>query len=259
MELQKHSNEISTSLIGSKQKVFQAIQQPKLFVSTDEDLKSVMKYIFVLVGLRDIPTDIRKDVLFQYIRENYKNYSLQELKLAFELALKKEFVCEIRHYEMFSPSYFSGVFEAYIEYRSEIARKFMMEQQAKELKPKELTIDEIKKLKNEFYVEILEPLFENFRLSNKLEFGMVPVRVVYEALKKDYSVIDLTESEMQEIKQKAKQIKNVYSDGLNKFIGTKETPEERFKNSCQKMAIEYSFKKLINRNTNLKNETDESN
>jgi hypothetical protein len=101
-------------------------------------------------------------------------------------------------------------------------------------------------------MDILQPIFQKYSETKKIEFGLVPVRIIYESLKNDYAVIDLTEEEKNEIKQTAKKQSAQFTEGLNKFMGIKETQEERFKNSCQKMAIQKSFDKLINQKKEIR-------
>lgn len=245
-ELQKQSNEISILPTGKNQ-VIKSLQQPKIFSCSDDEIKSTFKYIFALVGLREYPTDIRKKVLFDFIKTNYANYALDEIKTAFQLALKNEFICEIKHYEMFSPSYFSGVFEAYIEYRSGIAREFMAKEQNKLDEPKKKTAEEVLELKKQFFTEILKPIFDNFQETKKLDFDLTPVRIIYESLKNDHQAINLSNEEKDEIKKQAQLLTYLPDDKINKLIRTKKTSEEKFKDFCQEIAIKISFEKLINK------------
>jgi hypothetical protein len=246
MELAKTNKELST-LKTSKSKVVQAFEQPKIYTLTEiEDLKNTIKYIFVLVGLRETPSKEEFMVLIDYIKTNYTMYSLQELKLAFQLALKKEFVVEINHYGLFSPSYFSVVMYAYSEYREQIAKDYMRDnQKQKDLdnQNKEVSPEKIERLKKEFYRDVLKPLFIEYKNSGRLMFGYVPVRLVYESLKNDYDVLNISDKHKEEIKENAYlevQDKHKYC----KLTGDKKTKKEMWKELCQVKAIEISFNKL---------------
>lgn len=250
--LQKASSECS-NLETSKRKVEKSFSCPKIYsLENDEPIKMMLKYIFTMVGLQNIPSKEEFFVLVNYVKSNYSVYSVEEIKISFELAISKQIVAETNHYGIFSCTYFSNIMGAYSEYRERIAKEYLADQQRERNKPKEPTKEQIIKLKKDFFNQVLAPLFEKYKANKKLEFGLTPIRIVYESLK-EHGVIELTKDEESEIKESFKNVRPVNNnEGLNKFIGTKKTPNERYRDYCQKIAIEISFNKKINRNETLK-------
>src|SRR5512137_161350 len=69
--------------------ILQAQSTQSLRLRHEEDLKQVLRYAMVLVGLRgnNMPTEEEKFVLLNFIRSNFGNQTPEEIKLAFELAV----------------------------------------------------------------------------------------------------------------------------------------------------------------------------
>jgi hypothetical protein len=120
-----------------------ALAEARICNGTEEELKKALRYIFVLVGLKsqNYPVAEEKQLLHEFIFENYGGHTPAEIKLAFKLAitlklgLKPEnVVC----YENFSIAYFSRIMEAYRDWAREQV-KLLPEP---ELKPKVLTEQE---------------------------------------------------------------------------------------------------------------------
>lgn len=117
-----------------------AIDSNKIFESPVESLKDVLKFVMILVGIREqnIPNDVEKKVLIDFIQRHYGGHSLMEIKLAFEMAVTDKLSFEkgenSHHYENFSCSYFSKIMNAYRKWAaSEI--KHLPKKEVKELPP----------------------------------------------------------------------------------------------------------------------------
>jgi hypothetical protein len=94
-----------------------------LRLSGEEDLKQVLRYCMVLVGLRgnNLPTEEEKFVLTNFIRSNFGNQTSAEIKIAFEMAVAGKLQVDAKCYENFSCEYFGRIMNAYLEYaRQEI-------------------------------------------------------------------------------------------------------------------------------------------
>ena len=246
MELAKTSSDLTPLKKTGRSMVIESFEKPKIYSLTDlEPLQLTLKYIFVMVGLRNIPSKEERAVLIDYIKDNYSIYSVEEIKIAFQLGLKREFECEMNHYEIFSCNYFGQVFDAYLKYRERIAKDYLADQERERNKPKEPTKEQILKLKKDFFNQVLMPLFENYKENKKLDFGYTPIRIVYESLRDDHKVINLTDEEKNTIEKSSKErFKDLKTDKLNKLLGGKKTPKERYFDLCQKKAIEKSFDKI---------------
>lgn len=87
----------------------------------EEDIKQVLRYAMILVGLRsnNMPTDEEKFVLLNFIKSNFGNLTPEEIKLAFEFAVAGKFNIDAKCYENFSCEYFGRIIKAYNEYSIE--------------------------------------------------------------------------------------------------------------------------------------------
>lgn len=84
----------------------------------EEDIKQVLRYAMVLVGLRgnNMPSEEEKFVLLNFIRSNFGNQTPEEIKLAFEWAVSGKLGVDAKCYENFSCEYFGRIMKAYIDF-----------------------------------------------------------------------------------------------------------------------------------------------
>jgi hypothetical protein len=84
----------------------------------EEDLKQVLRYAMVLVGLRgnNMPSEEEKFVLLNFIRSNFGNQTPEEIKLAFEWAVSGKLAIDAKCYENFSCEYFGRIMKAYVDF-----------------------------------------------------------------------------------------------------------------------------------------------
>ena len=73
---------------GSAIAIQQAQSTHSLRVRNEEDIKEVLRYSMLLVGLRgsNLPTEEEKFVLTNFVKSNFGNDTCEEIKLAFEMA-----------------------------------------------------------------------------------------------------------------------------------------------------------------------------
>lgn len=105
----------------------------------EEDLKQVLRYSMVLVGLRgnNMPTEEEKFVLINFIKTNFGNLTPEEIKLAFEWAVSGKLGIDAKCYENFSCEYFGRIAKAYIDYSRQSTLTVVKEVEA----PKEIPSD----------------------------------------------------------------------------------------------------------------------
>jgi hypothetical protein len=97
-----------------------------------ESLKEVLRYCMLLVGLRakNFPANAEKEVLIQFIFDQYSGHTVEEIKLAFDMAVAGKLdVEDVNCYENFSPIYFGKIMNAYRkwaaqQYRQEVKEDF---------------------------------------------------------------------------------------------------------------------------------------
>ena len=90
-----------------------AFKGDKLNLISPVTLRENLAYIFTLIGLTRLPDTIELEVIEDYIRSTYPYFTIQEMRIAFKMAVQGKFDCNIEHYEKFSPKYISGIMNAY--------------------------------------------------------------------------------------------------------------------------------------------------
>ena len=111
---------------------------------TPEEISGVLRLVFVKTGLRaaNLPSQIEKQVLIDFIYRNYGNHKLQEVNLAFDLAIMDKLDVDSNHYENFTCKYFASIMKAYRIWAAprheEATKKPVLMIEAK----KELTLEE---------------------------------------------------------------------------------------------------------------------
>lgn len=92
-----------------------ALKAPKIYQVGEDALKAAMLFIYTLIGLRgeNYPKGIEKDMIHTYIRQYYGGHTLDELRLAFTMAVQSRLPVEATVFENFTPAYFSRVMDAF--------------------------------------------------------------------------------------------------------------------------------------------------
>lgn len=93
--------------------IIEAFKGDKLNLISPVTLRENLAYIFTLIGLTRLPDTIELEVIEDYIRSTYPFFTIQEMRIAFKMAVQGKFDCNIEHYEKFSPKYISGIMNAY--------------------------------------------------------------------------------------------------------------------------------------------------
>lgn len=156
-------------------------------------------YCFSLIGLKKefFPSDAQKAVLIKFIQDRLGNYTPEEIKLAFELAIVGKFDIDLDHYgEGFSPKYLMRIFGAFTNHRNKIALELDREQKRLELV--ESPEDEAKKVE-----DFLKSSIEIYK-NSKLTFSGTKyhANIIYDLLKVHFTreeLIDFKEETRLEI------------------------------------------------------------
>ena len=93
--------------------IIEAFKGDKLNLISPVTLRENLAYIFTLIGLTRLPDTTELEVIEDYIRSTYPFFTIQEMRIAFKMAVQGKFDCNIEHYEKFSPKYISGIMNAY--------------------------------------------------------------------------------------------------------------------------------------------------
>lgn len=123
-----------TKITDDENKLHLAIQEKRLINATEEDLKQCLRYIFALIGLKNVPSNELKILLHEFIRQNYGGHTAAEIRLAFEMAVTGKLDVDPVCYENFSPLYFASIMNAFRGWAAAAVRK--VEWKVDEEKPK---------------------------------------------------------------------------------------------------------------------------
>lgn len=93
--------------------IIEAFKGDKLNLVSPITLRENLAYIFTLIGLTRLPDVVELEVIEDFIRTTYPFFTIQEMRIAFKMAVQGKFDCNIEHYEKFSPKYISGIMNAY--------------------------------------------------------------------------------------------------------------------------------------------------
>jgi hypothetical protein len=279
-QLQRQQEVESTRFVASKQdqEIIQAINSNVSIRSTkdDEPIKQALRYVFTLIGLKaeQIPSDIEKAVLLKFIRENYPKYHPNEIRIAFELAIKSEFKAEVNHYGTFSSLYLAGILNAYKDHRAAVfceAAKIKKAEQ-KSLPEPEPSEQFKQQVRNEYLLNVGTPIFERFKQTGKLRVLESSVQILYNALFASFGELSherktiIKEEAIERLKTEEKALKESKSvsihehklkEELLKAIQTPEKKEDVLREKCFEIAIEKLFTELIESNTDLKSKINE--
>jgi hypothetical protein len=87
----------------------------------EDALKATMLFIYALIGLRgeNYPKGIEKDMIHTYIRQYYGGHTLDELRLAFTMAVQNRLPEDATVYENFTTAYFSRIMNSFRRWASQ--------------------------------------------------------------------------------------------------------------------------------------------
>jgi hypothetical protein len=127
------------------EQLMQASKGNTLRVSDENDLKQVLRYSMLLVGLRanNMPTEEEKFVLINFIKTNFANITIAQIKLAFDMAVAGKLQVDAKCYENFSCEFFGRIMAKYLEFSAEETR--IISQRVVEDEPLPKPSDEILK------------------------------------------------------------------------------------------------------------------
>lgn len=113
---------------GDEKSFAVALKSKKIIHCQLEEVKEVLRYVMVKVGLRaqNFPNDLEKLILFEHIAKYYGGHHVEEIKVAFDLAITGQLDFpdgeSANCYENFTCRYFSSVMNAYQKWAAQVHR-----------------------------------------------------------------------------------------------------------------------------------------
>lgn len=175
----------------------------------DEPIRAMIRYIMTLIGLTEsqVPKDeATKNVLINTFRQDLGHYGLDEIRVAFHLAINGRLGIDVNTYGAFSAKYVCMVMKAYSEHvRGATISKFKLIEATAMEAEKTITPEEKIRIKHEFYRESLIKPWLYFLKTGTITFGINPWRIIYESLF-ELKLINLTVDEKKAIQERAVKI-----------------------------------------------------
>ncbi len=125
MEIQRTNQALKLSETGSKgidlfKEIKQSEESKRIGDCTNEEITTVFRYIFALIGLRPnlLPQGEAKDLLIYFVQKRLLNERIDELKLSFTYAVEKRTEVDLKLFgDTFSANMVMDVFDAYKKYK----------------------------------------------------------------------------------------------------------------------------------------------
>ncbi len=109
-----------------------AVREVKLRDVEETELRKMMQYIFLLIGLKgqNVPVSPEKEFIHEYIRLHYGGHTTASVRLAFDMAVQGKLRIrpeDVKCYENFSVAYFASIMNAFQAWASEAAAQLPQE------------------------------------------------------------------------------------------------------------------------------------
>lgn len=141
---------------GEEKRFVLATNEQKIKAESAERIGEVLRLVMLKVGLRivNLPAPAEKAVLLMHIITEYGNHTLEEIKLAFDLAISGKLeLKEVSCYENFSCLYFSTIMNAYRVWAKETYKQTKIDVPAIEGNKTEMTEEEKTEWINEWRIK----------------------------------------------------------------------------------------------------------
>ena len=216
--------------------IIEAFTGDKLNLISPVTLRENLAYIFTLIGLTRLPDVTELEVIEDYIRTTYPYFTIQEMRIAFKMAVQGKFDCNIEHYEKFSPKYISGIMNAYKSKANQVRKNIppLPEPPAKQLTDDEIvefTKSEWLSGKREDFNRVFnaDKVFMILLKQKKLSFTQDQILETIKVVRED-NLYRLNRMHPKDAKEYMKQIKN----------------EDFIESQCKKLALVKYFENLSN-------------
>lgn len=235
---------IKSDFSDNKIKIYEAyrgLKKIRDFTSNDElkpliDLIGKWRYY---IGIKEELSQEELFVNLNFIRENFNELNLVDIKQAIDLSIKGDLEVEAEHYQNFTPLYISKILNAYKVYRGKVIYAIRDKVSKIENQPKEPTLNE----KVEITKTSLESMFSNREDKRFYDYG----GVTYDFIKRN-SLLVFSKSLVEEAmeygkKESVKEIrKSTYADVIqssNKnYNNAKEKKDSVIRNSARNYVVQ---------------------
>jgi len=115
----------------TERSLLQNMEGKKIYDCTDGELKQMLAYCCLMVGIDKPPGDDKKMVLISFLRKYHGTLSNKQVAQAFELVATGELGSEAQeHYNIISPMYLSNVVRAYTQRLNGVKNRYELKKRA---------------------------------------------------------------------------------------------------------------------------------
>ena len=156
-----------STLLPMEREIMQGFSGERIRSLNSTIFKQNLVYLMQLVGITN-PGEVKLAILEDWIRTQYGNFTINEIKVAFKQMVANDF---IDHYQNFSPAYFSQVIDRYKKKANEV-RKMMPQERVEaiphltDLEIIDYSYQEYKVLENRTFDRLFNPLSVFTKLNN---------------------------------------------------------------------------------------------
>lgn len=109
----------------TERNLLQNTEGKKLYDCTDTEIKQMLAYCCLMVGIDRPPGDDKKVVLISFLKKYYGTLTNKQVAQAFELVAAGELGTEVQeHFNHISPMYVSSVVRAYLQKLNNIKNRY---------------------------------------------------------------------------------------------------------------------------------------
>lgn len=273
-QIVKAENLLSTIQFAtfSGREIVQAALDTKIRnLDNDEPIRQALRYVFALVGLKaeNFPSEIQKAVLIDFIQTDLKDFSPDEIKIAFRLAVNGQLNVEINHFQNFSALYIANVFNAYKEHRAKAMIEFNRKIDRVQVIPQQPSDAEKAREFWNFVETFIVQKFEQYRDKGIFEGTLNGFEQVFSILEKKLELLVLSIDQKKAIHERAKDIQQNRFESrkfnskdearsmrlLAKKVleqGFEQTFEHEIKKICFEIAVREYYDNLIQSGSDLR-------
>lgn len=233
----------------------------------DESIRQSLRYVFALIGLKaeNLPTDIQKVVLLEFIQTELKHFTPEEIKLAFRMAVAGELNVEISHFQNFNAMYLSNVMNAYKEKRG--AALTEMNQKLRALEPKkEPTEAEQIAAFWDYMEQFVGSKFEEYRTNKRINWENVfgsdhmfiqleKLGIIHLTINRKNEIMKIAESQVKtkwenertKSRDRVRQVRQL-REALANGVGSPKSFQQQAVTRAREIAIEETFKSMLDSN-----------
>jgi len=215
-----------------------------------DQLGKIFMQIVGDLGVKTLPDKAAEKRMIHYVANYYRDFTLLEIRKAFELAIVGELDVDIEHYNSFDIKYICKILNAYRTRRTKALRN--MERAKPKEKEPEITPERKEQIRQQF-METICRLYEKYCRGGELNGLSLPY--VYNLLI-DEAILEISEQRWVELiemakleykkrlsRPKDKQERNAFNTILNNFAQASYTTEaDNIKRIAKEIAVKEFFR-----------------